>query len=78
MKSARLLLLAATGRFLGRATGFSSSGPHGVVAVVSKHDGPPFLNFISTRTRRLVGRVELTHATDGAEQSVWVPSTGLI
>jgi len=49
-----------------------------LVAVVSKHDGPPILNFISTRTRRLVGRVTLTHATDGAEQSVWVPSTGLI
>ena len=120
---------AATGRFLGRATGFSTSGPKGVVAVgrqefwagdgdsgtvkvvdvrshrivasiltergkstdeltydprdhlvavVSKHGGPPILNFISTRTRRLVGRVPLTHATDGAEQSVWVPATGLI
>jgi hypothetical protein len=120
---------AATGQFLGRATGFGNSGPKGVVAVgrrefwagdgdsgtvkvvdvrshriiasvltepgkvtdeltydprdhlvavVSKHHGPPFLNFISTRTRRLVGRVQLTHATDGAEQSVWDPATGLI
>lgn len=120
---------AATGGFLGRATGFGNSGPKGVVAVgrnefwagdgdsgtvkvvdvrshkiiasiltergkatdeltydprdhlvavVSKHDGPPFLNFISTRTHRLVGRVQLMHASDGAEQSVWVPSTGLI
>jgi hypothetical protein len=49
-----------------------------LVAVVSKHDGPPFLNFISTRSRRLVGHVELTQATDGAEQSVWDPATGLI
>lgn len=123
------LFSAATGRFLGRATGFGNSGPKGVVAVgrqefwagdgdsgtvkvvdvrshkivasiltergkatdeltydprdhlvavVSKHDGPPILNFISTRTRRLVGRVQLTHATDGAEQSVWDPATGLI
>jgi DNA-binding beta-propeller fold protein YncE len=123
------LFSTATGRFLGRATGFSNSGPKGVVAVgrqefwagdgdsgtvkvvdvrshkivasiltergkstdeltydprdhvvavVSKHDGPPFLNFISTRSRRLVGRVRLTHATDGAEQSVWDPATGLI
>jgi DNA-binding beta-propeller fold protein YncE len=122
------LFNAATGRFLGRATGFAD-GPKGVVAVgttefwagegasgtvkvvdvrshkivasiatergketdeltydprdhlvavVSKHGGPPDLNFISTRTRRLVGRVELTHATDGAEASVWVPDTGLI
>jgi DNA-binding beta-propeller fold protein YncE len=120
---------AATGRFLGRATGFGESGPKGVVAVgtnefwaadgdsgtvkvvdvrsdsivasilterskvtdeltydprdhvvavVSKHDGPPFLNFISTLTRRLVGRTKLTQATDGAEQSVWDPATGLM
>ena len=123
------LIDAATGRFLGRATGFADGGPKGVVAVgtnefwagdgdsgtvkvvdvrshriiasiltergkvtdeltydprdqlvavVSKHQGPPFLNFISTRTRRLVGRVALNRATDGAEQSVWDPATRLI
>ncbi|MGH8290996.1 MAG: YncE family protein, partial [Steroidobacteraceae bacterium] len=122
------LFNAATGRFLGRATGFAD-GPKGVVAVgtnefwasegdsgtvkvvdvhshrivasiptehgketdelsydprdhlvavVSKHDGPPDLNFISTQTRRLVGHVQLTHATDGAESSVWDPESGLI
>lgn len=123
------LFNAATGRFLGGATGFPD-GPKGVVAVgndefwagegdsgtvkvvsvqsrkivasiftergmetdeltydprdhvvaaVSKQDGrSPILNFISTVTHRVVGRVEFTHATDGAEQSVWVPSTGLI
>lgn len=49
-----------------------------LIAVVSKHHGPPFLNFISTRTRRLVGHVEIAQATDGAEQSVWDPDTGLI
>lgn len=123
------LFSAQSGRFLGRAMGFGSSGPKGVVAVgrqefwagdgnsgtvkvvdvrshqivasilteagkvtdeltydprdhlvavVSKHGGPPFLNFISTRSRRLVGRVQLTRATDGAEQAVWDPGTGLI
>ncbi|MGA7540048.1 MAG: hypothetical protein WBW93_14925 [Steroidobacteraceae bacterium] len=49
-----------------------------LVAVVSKHHGSPFLNFISTDTRRLVGRVELAQATDGAEQSVWNPATELM
>lgn len=49
-----------------------------LIAVVSKHDGPPILNFISTRTHRLVGRVDIAQATDGAEQSVWDPDTGLI
>lgn len=119
---------AATGRFLGRATGFGS-GPHGVVAVgrnefwagdgdsgtvkvvnvrshriiasiatepgkvtdeltydprdhlvavVSKHNGPPIINLISTRTRKLVGRVTVPQATDGAEQPLWDPASGLL
>lgn len=119
---------AATGRYLGRATGFGS-GPHGVVAVgpnqfwagdgdsgtvkvvdvrsrriiasvptepgkatdeltydprdhlvavVSKHDGPPIINLISTRTREVVGRVPVPQATDGAEQPVWDPASGLL
>jgi DNA-binding beta-propeller fold protein YncE len=119
---------AATGRFLGRATGFGS-GPHGVVAVgrnefwagdgdsgtvkvvsvssqriiasiatergkvtdeltydprdhlvavVSKHDGPPIINLISTRTRRLLGRVPVPQASDGAEQPLWDPASGLL
>lgn len=122
------LFEAATGRFLGRATGFGS-GPHGVVAVgrnefwagdgdsgtvkvvnvrthrivasiptepgkktdeltydprdhlvavVSKHHGPPIINLISTRTRTVVGRVPVPQATDGAEQPLWDPASGLL
>jgi hypothetical protein len=128
---------AATGRFLGRATGFAGhhaaagfdeAGPNGVVAVgsnefwagdgdstvkavdvrtkkviasistggrkradeltydprdhlviaVNNADDPPFVSFISTRTRRLVGRLELERASDGAEQPVWNPASGLL
>jgi hypothetical protein len=128
---------AATGRFLGRATGFKgyskasgfdAAGPNGVVAVghrqfwagdgdstvkvvdvrsrkviasiatggakrtdeltydprdhlviaVNNADDPPFVSFISTRTRKVLGRLELKRATDGAEQSVWDPATGLV
>ena len=128
---------AATGAFIGRATGFSgynpaqgfdAAGPNGVVAVgrdefwagdgnstvkvvdlrtrkvlasiptggrkrtdemtydprdhlvvaVNNADDPPFVTFISTRTRRVVGRVVLREATDGAEQPLWDPATGLI
>ncbi len=123
------LIDAATDRFLGRAGGFGSDGPKGVVAVgmgtfwasdgdtgtvkvvdvrtrrviasiltergkttdeltydprdhliavVAKHDGPPILNLISTRTRKVVGRVTLAAATDGAEQPAYVPATGLL
>ena len=128
---------AATGAFIGRATGFAgfnpaqgfdAAGPNGVVAVgreefwagdgnstvkvvdlrtrkvvasiptgghkrtdemtydprdhlvvaVNNADAPPFVTFISTRTRRVVGRVVLRQATDGAEQPLWDPATGLI
>ena len=128
---------AATGRFLGRATGFAgynaakgfdAAGPNGVVAVgrgqfwagdgnstvkvvdlrtrkviasiptgghertdemtydprehlvvaVNNADDPPFVSFISTRTRKVVGRIVLRRASDGAEQPVWDPATGLI
>jgi DNA-binding beta-propeller fold protein YncE len=128
---------SATGRFLGRATGFKGfsaaggsdeSGPNGVVAVgrnevwagdgdstvkqvdlrtmkviasvstggkkradeiaydphdeliiaVNNADDPPFVTFISTRTRKVVGRLELKRASDGAEQPVWNPASGLV
>jgi DNA-binding beta-propeller fold protein YncE len=127
----------ATGRFLGRATGFTgpnaaagpdTSGPNGVVAVGSREfwagdgdstvkavdlrtkkviasistggkkradelaydprdhlliavnngDDPPFVTFISTRTRQVVGRLQLERASDGAEQPLWNPGTGLV
>jgi DNA-binding beta-propeller fold protein YncE len=128
---------SATGRFLGRATGFTgrsaaggadASGPNGVVAVgrhefwagdgdstvkavdlrtkrivaaistggkkradelaydprdqlviaVNNADDPPFVTFISTRTRKVVGRLQLERASDGAEQPVWSPASGLV
>ena len=128
---------SATGRFLGRATGFKGfdaaggsedSGPNGVVAVgrhefwagdgdstvkavdlrtkkiiasistggkkradevaydardhlliaVNNADDPPFVTFISTRTHQVVGRLELKRASDGAEQPVWDPASGLL
>ncbi len=128
---------SATGRFLGRATGFKGfsaaggpdeSGPNGVVAVgreevwagdgdstvkevdlrtrkviasvstggkkradeiaydprdeliiaVNNADDPPFVTFISTRTRKVVGRLKLERASDGAEQPVWNPASGLV
>ena len=130
------LFESATGRFIGRATGFAgynakggdASGPNGVVAVgnsefwagdgdssvkvvdvrtrkvvasistggkmradelaydprdhlviaVNNADDPPFVTFISTRTRKVVGRLELKRASDGAEQPLWNPSSGLV
>ena len=49
-----------------------------LVIAVNNADDPPFVTFISTRTRKIVGRVELPRATDGAEQSLWDPAMGLV
>jgi hypothetical protein len=53
--------------------------PHDhLVVAVNNADTPPFVTFISTRTRKIVGRLELPHATDGAEQPLYDPATKLI
>jgi hypothetical protein len=49
-----------------------------LVIAVNNADSPPFVTFISTRTRKVVGRLELPHATDGAEQPLYDPITKLI
>jgi DNA-binding beta-propeller fold protein YncE len=49
-----------------------------LVIAVNNADDPPFVTFISTRTRKVVGRLELKRASDGAEQPVWNPASGLV
>jgi DNA-binding beta-propeller fold protein YncE len=49
-----------------------------LVAVVNNADKPPFITFISTETHKVLGKVVLDHATDGAEQPAWDPVTGKI
>ena len=49
-----------------------------LIVAVNNADSPPFVTFISTRTRKVVGRLELPHATDGAEQPLYDPVTKLV
>jgi DNA-binding beta-propeller fold protein YncE len=49
-----------------------------LIVAVNNADSPPFATFISTRTRKVVGRLELPHATDGAEQPLYDPATKLV
>ncbi|MDE2052497.1 MAG: WD40 repeat domain-containing protein [Gammaproteobacteria bacterium] len=49
-----------------------------LVIAVNNADSPPFVTFISTRTRKIIGRLELPHATDGAEQPLYDPITKLV
>lgn len=49
-----------------------------LIIAVNNADDPPFVTFISTRTRKVVGRLVLQRASDGAEQPVWNPASGLV
>ncbi len=49
-----------------------------LVVAVNNADSPPFVTFISTATRKVAGRLELPHATDGAEQPLYDPVTKLV
>lgn len=49
-----------------------------LIVAVNNDDSPPFVTFISTRTRKVVGHLELPHATDGAEQPLYDPETKLV
>jgi len=49
-----------------------------LLIVINNADDPPFVTFISTRTRKVLGRLELERASDGAEQPVWNPDSGLV
>jgi DNA-binding beta-propeller fold protein YncE len=49
-----------------------------LVIAVNNADDPPFVTFISTRTRKVVGRIVLKRASDGAEQPLWNPASGLV
>lgn len=49
-----------------------------LVVAVNNADSPPFVTFISTRTRKIVGHLDLPHATDGAEQPLYDPVTKLL
>jgi DNA-binding beta-propeller fold protein YncE len=49
-----------------------------LVAMVNNADKPAFITFISSETHKVLGKVVLDHASDGAEQPAWDPVTGKI
>jgi sugar lactone lactonase YvrE len=50
----------------------------GIVLAFNNADKPTFGTFISTKPgHKILGKVEVPEATDGVEQSVYVPQTGL-
>jgi DNA-binding beta-propeller fold protein YncE len=49
-----------------------------LVIVVNNADKPPFVTFISSETHKVLGKIVLDHASDGAEQPAWDPITGKV
>jgi hypothetical protein len=48
-----------------------------ILLVANDADTPPFVTFISTTTRKILGTLKFVTATNGLEQSAWWPKTGL-
>jgi DNA-binding beta-propeller fold protein YncE len=48
-----------------------------VILITNPDDDPPFVTFISTKTRAVLGKLTFAEATDGVEQPVWSPVTKL-
>src|SRR5262249_10221246 len=42
-----------------------------ILMVANNEDSPPFLSFIDTRTHEVLGRLNISEATDGLEQPVY-------
>lgn len=48
-----------------------------LILIANDADDPPFLSFISTTTRQVVGKIAYPTATNGLEQPVWNPENGM-
>lgn len=49
----------------------------GIVAIANDADDPPFVTFISTKTEKVLGHLKFKDATNGLEQTIWNPRSGL-
>lgn len=67
----------STGTTANRADELAYDPVDHVIAVANNADEPPFVTFISTTERRVVGKIVYDDATDGIEQSVYEPTTGM-
>ena len=48
---------------------------HHIILITNPDDDPPFVTFISTTTRTVLGKIPFPDATDGVEQPVWESQT---
>jgi DNA-binding beta-propeller fold protein YncE len=67
----------STGTTKNRADELSYDPVDHLILVANNADDPPFVSFISTTERRVVGKIVYEDATDGIEQSVYEPKSGM-
>ncbi|MHB8383027.1 MAG: cytochrome C nitrite reductase [Candidatus Binataceae bacterium] len=60
-----------------RADELSYDAADQLAMVANPDEKPPFVSIISTRSNKIVGKIDFADATDGLEQSVWDPRRDL-
>lgn len=75
VRSAPRIVATISTRGVARADEMAFDPRDHLVLVANDADDPPFVSFISTQTRAVVGRIGFPEATNGLEQSVWDPAT---
>jgi DNA-binding beta-propeller fold protein YncE len=61
-----------------RADELAYDPQHGVIVIANDADDPPFLSFISVGSRSVMKKLDFPDATDGLEQPIFDPSTGMM
>lgn len=61
-----------------RADELAYDGAHHLIVIANNADVPAYLSFITTGEREVVGKLAFPDATDGIEQPVWDPASGLV
>lgn len=77
VRSGLVVATISTGTTANRADELAYDPVDHLIAIANNADDPPFLTFISTTDRRVVGKIVFSDATDGIEQPVYEPSTGM-
>jgi DNA-binding beta-propeller fold protein YncE len=77
VRTGLILTTISTGTTNNRADKLSYDPVDHLILVANNADAPPFVSFISTTDRRVVGKIVYEDATDGIEQSVYEPRSGM-
>lgn len=77
LRSGLVQATISTGTTNNRADELAYDPVDHLIAIANNADEPPFVTFISTTDRRVAGKIVYTDATDGIEQAVYEPTSGM-